>query len=112
MEDEIDISRGDLLVHADNVPPVTDQFDAMLVWMAEEPMLPGKKYDIKRATSYVPGSIASIVHKVDVNTLEEGAASALQLNEIGRSRSPWTRRSPWTVTTATAPPVRSSSSTA
>ncbi|MDF2490955.1 MAG: bifunctional sulfate adenylyltransferase subunit 1/adenylylsulfate kinase protein, partial [Pseudomonas sp.] len=84
MEDEIDISRGDLLVHADNVPPVTDQFDAMLVWMSEEPMLPGKKYDIKRATSYVPGSIASITHKVDVNTLELGAASALQLNEIGR----------------------------
>ncbi len=84
MEDEIDISRGDLLVHADNVPPVTDQFDAMLVWMAEEPMLPGKKYDIKRATSYVPGSIASIAHKVDVNTLEQGAARALQLNEIGK----------------------------
>ncbi|MFA9167260.1 elongation factor 1-alpha C-terminal domain-related protein, partial [Klebsiella quasipneumoniae] len=68
MEDEIDISRGDLLVHADNVPQVTDAFDAMLVWMAEEPMLPGKKYDIKRATSYVPGSITSIVHRVDVNT--------------------------------------------
>jgi bifunctional enzyme CysN/CysC len=63
MEDEIDISRGDLLVHADNVPPVTDAFDAMLVWMAEEPMLPGKKYDIKRATSYVPGSITSIVQR-------------------------------------------------
>ena len=84
MEDEIDISRGDLLVHADNVPSVTDQFEAMLVWMAEEPMLPGKKYDIKRATSYVPGSIPSIVHKVDVNTLEKGQASSLQLNEIGR----------------------------
>ena len=84
MEDEIDISRGDLLVHADNVPPVTDQFEAMLVWMAEEPMLPGKKYDIKRATSYVPGSVTSIVHRVDVNTLEEGAASSLNLNEIGK----------------------------
>src|SRR5450830_329839 len=84
MEDEIDISRGDLLVHADNMPQVTDAFDAMLVWMAEEPMLPGKKYDIKRATSYVPGSITSIVHRVDVNTLAEGPASSLQLNEIGR----------------------------
>ncbi|WP_296254084.1 sulfate adenylyltransferase subunit CysN [Pseudomonas sp. UBA4194] len=84
MEDEIDISRGDLLVHADNVPTVADSFEAMLVWMAEEPMLPGKKYDIKRATSYVPGSIASIVHKVDVNTLAEGPGSALQLNEIGK----------------------------
>ena len=84
MEDEIDISRGDLLVHADNVPTVSDSFEAMLVWMAEEPMLPGKKYDIKRATSYIQGSIASIVHKVDVNTLDEGPASALQLNEIGK----------------------------
>ena len=86
MEDEIDISRGDLLVHADNVPQVADAFDAMLVWMAEEPMLPGKKYDIKCATSYVPGSIASINHRVEVNTLEEGAASSLQFNEIGQVR--------------------------
>ncbi|MFI8741116.1 sulfate adenylyltransferase subunit CysN [Stutzerimonas sp. R75] len=84
LEDEIDVSRGDMLVHADNLPCITDSFDAMLVWMAEEPMLPGKKYDIKRATSYVPGSIASITHRVDVNTLEHGPASSLQLNEIGR----------------------------
>jgi bifunctional enzyme CysN/CysC len=84
LEDEIDVSRGDMLVHADNRPQVVDSFEAMLVWMAEEPMLPGKKYDIKRATSYVPGSIASISHKVDVNTLEQGPASSLQLNEIGR----------------------------
>lgn len=84
LEDEIDVSRGDMLVHADNRPRIADSFDAMLVWMGEEPMLPGKKYDIKRATSYVPGSIASIAHKVDVNTLEQGAASSLQLNEIGK----------------------------
>ncbi|WP_167147451.1 sulfate adenylyltransferase subunit CysN [Pseudomonas sp. OTU750018] len=84
LEDEIDVSRGDMLVHADNRPQVVDSFDAMLVWMAEEPMLPGKKYDIKRATSYVPCSIAGIAHRVDVNTLEEGPASSLQLNEIGK----------------------------
>ena len=84
LEDEIDVSRGDMLVHADNRPLVSDAFDAMLVWMSEEPMLPGKKYDIKRATSYVPGSIPSISHKVDVNTLEQAAASSLQLNEIAR----------------------------
>ena len=86
LEDEIDVSRGDMLVHADNLPRIADSFDAMLVWMGEEPMLPGKKYDIKRATSYVPGSIASIAHTVDVNTLEQGPASSLQLNEIGRVR--------------------------
>ncbi len=84
LEDEIDVSRGDMLVHADSRPRIADSFDAMLVWMGEEPMLPGKKYDIKRATSYVPGSIASITHSVDVNTLEHGASSSLQLNEIGR----------------------------
>ncbi|OCX98010.1 MAG: bifunctional sulfate adenylyltransferase subunit 1/adenylylsulfate kinase [Pseudomonas sp. K35] len=86
LEDEIDVSRGDMLVHADNLPRIADSFDAMLVWMGEEPMLPGKKYDIKRATSYVPGSIASIAHTVDVNTLEQGPASSLQLNEIGKVR--------------------------
>ncbi|MDT3708810.1 MAG: sulfate adenylyltransferase subunit CysN [Pseudomonadaceae bacterium] len=86
LEDEIDVSRGDMLVHADNRPRIADSFDAMLVWMGEEPMLPGKKYDIKRATSYVPGSIASIIHSVDVNTLERAAASSLQLNEIGKVR--------------------------
>ena len=84
LEDEIDVSRGDMLVHADSRPRIADSFEAMLVWMGEDPMLPGKKYDIKRATSYVPGSIASISHKVDVNTLEKGAASSLQLNEIGK----------------------------
>ncbi|MHB1371092.1 MAG: sulfate adenylyltransferase subunit CysN [Pseudomonadaceae bacterium] len=86
LEDEIDVSRGDMLVHADNRPRIADSFDAMLVWMGEEPMLPGKKYDIKRATSYVPGSIASIAYSVDVNTLERAAASSLQLNEIGKVR--------------------------
>ena len=86
LEDEIDVSRGDMLVHANNLPRIADSFDAMLVWMGEEPMLPGKKYDIKRATSYVPGSIASIEHTVDVNTLEKGPASSLQLNEIGKVR--------------------------
>ncbi|SDR72523.1 sulfate adenylyltransferase subunit CysN [Pseudomonas oryzae] len=86
LEDEIDVSRGDMLVHADNRPQVTDSFDAMLVWMAEEPMLPGKKYDIKRATSYVPGNIVAIEHRVDVNSLEQLAASELKLNEIGKVR--------------------------
>ncbi|WP_263142302.1 sulfate adenylyltransferase subunit CysN [Pseudomonas sp. RIT-PI-AD] len=84
LEDEIDVSRGDMLVHAGNRPQIHDTFEAMLVWMAEEPLLPGKKYDIKRATSYIPGTVASILHKVDVNTLEHASASALQLNEIAR----------------------------
>ncbi|ACO77524.1 bifunctional sulfate adenylyltransferase subunit 1/adenylylsulfate kinase protein [Azotobacter vinelandii CA] len=86
LEDEIDVSRGDMLVHADNRPQVADSFEAMLVWMAEEPMLPGKKYDIKRATSYVPGNIVAIGHRIDVNTLDRAPASELKLNEIARVR--------------------------
>lgn len=84
LEDEIDISRGDLIVHADSVPIITDNFEAMLVWMGEEPMRPGKKYDIKRATTYIPGTITTIEHAVDVNTLEHKHVSELKLNEIAK----------------------------
>ncbi|HTN32249.1 MAG TPA: sulfate adenylyltransferase subunit CysN [Pseudomonas sp.] len=84
LEDEIDVSRGDMLVHADNRPQVSDSFEAMLVWLGEEPMQPGRKYDFKRATSYVPGTIPSIVHQIDVNSLEQRSASSLPLNGIAR----------------------------
>ena len=84
LEDEIDISRGDMLCHADNRPLIGDQFEATLVWMAEQPMQPGRKYDIKRATSYTPASFTRIQHRIDVNTLEQQPAAELALNEIGR----------------------------
>ncbi|UJJ30655.1 sulfate adenylyltransferase subunit CysN [Halopseudomonas maritima] len=84
LEDEIDISRGDMLCHADNRPLIGDQFEATLVWMAEQPMQPGRKYDIKRATSYSPASFTRIQHRIDVNTLEQQPAAELALNEIGR----------------------------
>ena len=104
--------RGDMLVHGDNRPQVVDSFDAMLVWMAEEPMLPGKKYDIKRATSYVPGSVTSIAHRVDVNTLEEGPRAACSLTRSARCALPWMRRLRWTAMRITAPPARLSLSIA
>ncbi len=84
LEDEIDISRGDLIVSAQDTVRSTDHFEAMLVWMGEEPLLPGKRYDFKRATSYIPGNISAIEHRVDVNTLAQNTVSSLQLNEIGR----------------------------
>ncbi|MFA5676955.1 MAG: sulfate adenylyltransferase subunit CysN [Pseudomonas sp.] len=84
MEDEIDISRGDMLTHVDNRPTVGDLFDASLVWMSEQPMQPGRKYDIKRATSYSPGSFTRIHFRQDVNTLAHEEAGELALNEIGR----------------------------
>jgi len=83
MEDEIDISRGDMIVHADNYPVVTDNFAATLVWMTEEAMLPGKLYDFKFGTKTVSGKVTTLRHRTDVNTLETAPAPTLELNEIG-----------------------------
>lgn len=82
LEDEIDISRGDLIIHPSSAPVVSDRFQATLVWLGEEPLQPGKRYDIKRATTYVPGNITQIDQRIDVNTLEKSPASQLQLNEV------------------------------
>lgn len=84
LEDEIDVSRGDMLVRPENVPQSADSFDATLVWMADEPMLPGKQYFIKQATKLVSGSISTLRYKIDVNTLHREQAPTLGLNEIGR----------------------------
>jgi bifunctional enzyme CysN/CysC len=84
LEDEIDASRGDMLVRPGNVPKSRDQIDAMLVWMNEDAMVPGKTYLIKHTTQTVPGTIDSLRYKVDVNTLHREPAPALGLNEIGR----------------------------
>ena len=83
LEDEIDISRGDLLTLADAPAEVADQFEATLVWMGEEPMLPGHPYLMKIGCRTVGMSCATLKHKVDVNSLEQLAAKTLQLNEIG-----------------------------
>jgi len=83
LEDEIDVSRGDMIVHSDNFPIVTDSFSATLVWMADEPMLPGKLYDFKLGPKTVTGTITTLKHTIDVNTLEKQPAPTLELNGIG-----------------------------
>jgi bifunctional enzyme CysN/CysC len=83
LADEIDISRGDVLCAANERTDVSDQFAAHLLWMAEEPLLPGRQYLLKLATSTVPAQITALKHKVDVNTLDQLAAKTLHLNEIG-----------------------------
>jgi bifunctional enzyme CysN/CysC len=86
LEDEIDASRGDLLVHlpeAGEAPPLVDaRFNAHIVWMHETPLLPGKLYYLKHATRTVSASISRIHYRVDVNTLERVAQSQLKLNGI------------------------------
>ena len=84
LEDEIDVSRGDMLVRPDNVPHMTDAFDATIVWMAEKPLVPGKQYYIKHTTKLVSGSISTLRYQIDVNTLHRKDAPTLALNEIGR----------------------------
>ncbi|NLG78154.1 MAG: sulfate adenylyltransferase subunit CysN [Xanthomonadaceae bacterium] len=83
LTDEIDVSRGDVLAAAESPPAVADQFQSTIVWMHEEPMLPGRPYLLKMETRTVTGSITAPKYKVNVNTLEHLAAKQLELNEIG-----------------------------
>ena len=83
LEDEIDISRGDMIVQADNQALVSSRLRTSVVWMAEQAMKPGRQYLIKFASGKVSGSFAAIHHRVDVNTLEQLPADELHLNEIG-----------------------------
>ena len=83
LADEIDIARGDLLVQPDARPEVADQFAAHLIWMAEEPLLPGRQYLMRIGTQYVPTKVTVLKHKIDVDTLEHLAGRTLALNEIG-----------------------------
>ena len=83
LEDEIDISRGDTIVHGGNLPQTADSFEAVLVWMTEKSLLAGQQYDFKLGTRTVQGSIKSFRHRIDVNSLEKIPAPGLELNEIG-----------------------------
>ncbi|MEM9915941.1 MAG: sulfate adenylyltransferase subunit CysN [Planctomycetota bacterium] len=85
LEDEIDVSRGDMLVHVNNQPKVAQAFEAMIVWMSEDAMKPGGQYLIKHPTRQTPGVIADLRYRMDVNTLHKHEeADTLDLNEIGR----------------------------
>ncbi len=84
LEDEIDISRGDIIVHSQQVPESTSKFGAHLVWMSEQELIPGRSYEIKLASTRTAGRISAIRHRIDVNTLEQIPAATLSLNEIAQ----------------------------
>jgi len=84
LEDEIDISRGDMLVHRHNVPVVERHFEAMVVWMNESAMDVNKSYFVKHTTKVTRARIDEVRYKVDVDSLKRAEAGALNLNEIGR----------------------------
>nr|WP_201766915.1 sulfate adenylyltransferase subunit CysN [Chrysiogenes arsenatis] len=85
LEDEIDISRGNMIVRSDTIPETTDHLEVDLVWMHDAVMEPGKSYIIKRATTVTTGMFSQLAYRQDVNTLEKVPAQRLALNEIGRA---------------------------
>ena len=83
-EDEIDCSRGDMIVRPGNVPRIGSRFEASVVWMSEDAMVPGRDYLFKLGPKSVSGQISTLRHQIDVNTLHRKDAPTLGLNEIGR----------------------------
>ncbi|WP_172122822.1 sulfate adenylyltransferase subunit CysN [Devosia sp. 919] len=83
LEDEVDISRGDVLADATQRPEISDQFAAHVIWMSDEQLNPGRSYWIKIGTRTVSASFTEIKHKTDVNNFSKLAAKTLELNEVG-----------------------------
>ena len=83
LRDEVDVSRGDVLASASALPAVADQFEAHIIWMGEQEMLPGRTYPLKIGARTVGATLAQPKYKVNVNSLEHVAAKTLELNEIG-----------------------------
>ncbi|POO48430.1 adenylyl-sulfate kinase [Agrobacterium rosae] len=82
LDEEIDISRGDVLCQPSKQPEITDQFQARLIWMSDIPMIPGRPILIKLGARTILGSVTEIRYKTDVNTFAELATKTLQLNEV------------------------------
>ncbi len=83
LNDEIDISRGDMLCHTSHLAQMGKHFEADIVWMSEDALMPNKQYDFKFAGKYASGSIVEVLHRVDINSLHLMDATHLELNEIG-----------------------------
>jgi bifunctional enzyme CysN/CysC len=79
---EIDISRGDVIAADDARPMIADQFSAHVVWMSEQPMLPGRSYLLQIGATLVPAQVTELKHRINVDTFEHIAAKHLDLNEI------------------------------
>jgi sulfate adenylyltransferase large subunit len=86
LTDEIDLSRGDMLVEAEDQPTAARELEAHICWMSDQPLTPRAKYTIKHTTRSARAIVEEIVHRVDINTLDHVKAEQLGLNEIGRVR--------------------------
>lgn len=83
LEDEIDISRGDMLTVPEQRPEFADQFEAKIVWLHEDALLPGRSYLLKAGSAVTPAQISALKHKVNVNTLQFEPGKTLEMNEVG-----------------------------
>jgi bifunctional enzyme CysN/CysC len=83
LRDEIDTSRGDLIAAENDPPEMADQFAAHIVWMDEQPLLPGRQFLFHLGTRMLMGQVTELKHKIDVNTLEHHSAKKLDMNEVG-----------------------------
>ncbi|WP_294212451.1 sulfate adenylyltransferase subunit CysN [uncultured Sphingomonas sp.] len=83
LADEVDCSRGDMIAAAGDPPEVADEFEATVVWMADEAMLPGRSYALQLGTQTASATLRTPKYQVNVNTLEQTAARTLELNAIG-----------------------------
>jgi hypothetical protein len=83
LEDELDISRGDLLASAQKTPEVARQFDANVVWLSEQPLDLGRRYLLKHTTQTIPAEVKAVRHRVNIGTLQQEAADRLEMNAIG-----------------------------
>jgi sulfate adenylyltransferase large subunit len=84
LEDELDVSRSDMLVHPDRLPHISRRFEATVVWMSQQPLEPGRPYLVKHTTQQVTAVVTALRYRVNVNTLDQERAERLELNEIGR----------------------------
>ncbi len=95
-----------MIVRKGNLPRSADNFDAMLVWMNQDAMVPGKTYLFKHTDSDVAGTIETLSYRIDVNTLHRSPAPNLELNEIGRVRVSLMHRSILMLIATTVPQAR------
>ena len=84
--DQLDVSRGDMIVEAEDQPIAARELEARLCWMSEQPMSPGGRYAIKHTTRTARAVVDALEHRIDVNTLDHEPATELRLNEVGRVR--------------------------
>ena len=86
LEDEIDVSRGDIIARPDNQPRVGRELEAMIVWMAEQPMTPMNRYLFKHTSNMISGTVSMLRYRINVDTLEREDSKELKMNEVGRCR--------------------------